>query len=289
MMKVVWIVSGFVLLLLAGCLREEYRGDDCLRDEHFVMKDIPYVFVGKEAVDYRPYYTFVEQLDLFVFSEQRLGQYASYNFVYCREHPVITREVDDNRRDALFVANLYSPKELQWNFRTGHLEAVFSILDYEEPPVLLAAITDIASRRDSVPVELRLMVSRLEIHLVNPPSWLVGLDVRVHNIAGTVSTDYVLGDTTHIHKALFFDHQGSGTYLFGVNTFPTYSGKAALLEITPLGMSGTAPILVEDESLHFLPGVITRMEMVYDADEKITISIRSDDKWEVMDGGSIII
>lgn len=50
-----------------------------------------------------------------------------------------------NSRDVLFVANLYSPKELQWNYHAGHLEAVFSILDYEEPPVLLAAIADIAS------------------------------------------------------------------------------------------------------------------------------------------------
>ena len=288
-MKVVWIIGGCVLLLLAGCLHEVYRGDDCLWDEHFVMRDIPYVFVGKEAVDYRPYYTFIEQLDLFIFSEQHLEQYDSYNFEYCREHPVITQEVDDNSRDVLFVANLYSQKELQWNYHAGHLEAVFSILDYEEPPVLLAAIADIASRRDSVPVELRLMVSRLEIYLVNPPSWLVGLDVLVHNIAGTVSTDYVLGDTTYIHKALFFDNQGSGAYLSGVNTFPTYSGKAALLKITPLGMSGITPILVEDGRLHFFPGVITRVEIVYDADEKITISIRTDGKWEVIDGGSIII
>ena len=46
---------------------------------------------------------------------------------------------------------------------------------------------------------------------------------------------------------------------------------------------------MEDGRLHFFPGVITRVEIVYDADEKITISIRTDGKWEVIDGGSIII
>lgn len=281
------LMLGCIVLLAGGCLREKYTGDDCRRDIAFVMKDVPYVFVDDEAVAYRPYYTFIEQLDLYVFGGGRVEQCAEYDFAYCREHPVIAQRVDFNSKEALFVANLYSPKELDWEYRGGQLTAVFRILDFEEPPVLLAAIAPLTEER--VPVELRMLVSRVEIRLTNPPSWVTGLEVTVRNIAATVSTDYSLGDTTHIVKQTRFDNQGAGEYQFGVNTFPSYADRPALLSVTPIGTSEASPILVEDDRLHLLPGVVTRIDIAYDKDEKVTVAIEVDGKWEVVDGGSVII
>lgn len=281
------LMIGCFVLLAGGCIREKYTGGDCRRDVAFVMKDVPYVFVGEEAVAYRPYYTFVEQLELYVFGAGRMEQRAGYGFAYCREHPVIPQNVGDNSEEALFVANLYSPRELAWEYHGGRLTAVFSIVDFEEPPVLLAAMVPLTG--DTVPVELRMLVSRVEIRLTDPPAWVSGLEVTVRNIAGTVSADYSLGDTTHIVKQIRFDNQGAGEYQSGVNTFPSYAGRPALLTITPVGTSEASPIVVEDDRLHLLPGVVTRIDIVYDKDEKITIAIEADGKWEVVDGGSIII
>lgn len=275
-------------VMLAGCLHEKYKGADCFREVAFEMKEVPYVFVDDEAVAYQPYYTFVEQLDLYVFADEQLHRNFIYDFAYCREHPVISETLDLNVREALFVTNLYDPQKLNWYFENDTLQAVFSILDYEEPPVLLAAIADIR-HQSVVPVELRMLISRLEIKLVNPPAWMTGLNVMVRNVAGTVSTDYKLGDTTHINKQMFFENKGPGTYSFGVNTFPTYNGKAAVLSILPIGTEATAPILVEDSELHFLPGTVTRLNIVYDPKGDITLSIEIDGKWEIVDGGNIII
>lgn len=286
-MRYIFVIG--MIWLVTGCLPEKYRGDECRREIQFLMKDVPYVVVDQEVVDYLPYYTFVEQLDLYIFGEQRVEQNFEYDFAYCREHPVISQQVDYNSSEALFVANLYHPRELSWNYRDGKLEAVFSIVDFEEPPALLGAIADMNDRRDTVPVELRLLVSRLEIRLTNPPAWMTGLDVTVRNIAATVTTDYQLGDTTHINKEISFQNQGPGTYQFGVNTFPTYSDKTAILTIIPVGVSGISPIIVEDSRLHLLPGVVTRLDIIYDTDEKITIAIEVEGKWEVVDGGNIII
>lgn len=287
-MKYTAIIGG-MMLLAAGCLPEKYKGDDCRRQFQFVMNDVPYAFVNEEAIGWRPYYTFVEQLDLYVFKGEKIGQTAKYTFDYCREHPVIPFAVDYDEQTSLWVVNLYDSRELDWRFDRGRLQARFSILNYEEPPVLLAAISPIDWNRDSIAVDLRMLVSRLEIRLTNPPSSLSGLDVTVRNVAASVTTDFVLGDTTHIQKYLFFDAQQAGEYNFGVNTFPTYPDQAALVSIFPIGTSGVAPILVEDERLHLLPGVVTRLELIFDAEGKIDIKVEVDGKWEIDDGGHIII
>lgn len=287
-MKYTAIIGG-MMLLAAGCLPEKYKGDDCRRQFQFVMNDVPYAFVNEEAIGWRPYYTFVEQMDLYVFKGEKIGQAARYTFDYCREHPVIPFAVDYDEQTSLWVVNLYDSRELDWRFDRGRLQARFSILNYEEPPVLLAAISPIDWNRDSVAVDLRMLVSRLEIRLTNPPSSLSGLDVTVRNVAASVTTDFVLGDTTHIQKYLFFDAQQAGEYNFGVNTFPTYPDQAALVSIFPIGTSGVAPILVEDERLHLLPGVVTRLELIFDAEGKIDIKVEVDGKWEIDDGGHIII
>lgn len=283
------LLIGCCLALSVACIREKHYGDACSKALAFVMKEVPYVFVGGEAVEYRPYYTFIEQLELYVFADEQLREHFTYGFDYCRQHPVIPLMTAYNSHDALFAANVYDPKALSWQFRDGQLHTGFSILDFQEPPVFLAAVVPLGDTGGSVPVELRMLVSRLEIRLTNPPAWITGLDVTVRNIAGKISDNYLLGDTTHITKQLFFDYEGPGTYSFGVNAFPTYTGKAASLTITPIGTAAIAPILVEDSRLHLLPGVITRLEIVYETEEKITVSIEIDGKWEVVDGGSIII
>lgn len=283
------ILITLIGLLLVSCLREKYRGEACFRQVSFLMKDVPYVFEHEQAVGWRPYYTFVEQLNLYIFGEQGIEKTARYDFDYCRSHPLIPDVVGKKRQIALFVANMYDSRELDWTFQEGRLHAWFSILNYEEPPVLLAAMVEIPVNQDTVPIALRMLVSRLEIRLTNPPAWMTGLDITVREVAATVSTDFMLGDTTHIHKQLFFENQGPGQYNFGLNTFPSYPGRAAVLDITPVGTSETAPILVEDDRLHLFPGVITRLNIVFDADEKITISVQIEDKWEIVDGGHIIV
>ena len=279
-------LAGF---LAVSCLKEKYRGEDCFRKISFTMQDVPYVFEHNQAVGWRPYYTFVEQLQLYMFGEQGIEQTARYDFAYCREHKRIPFVVDNREQVALFVVNMYDSGMLDWAFKDGRLQAWFSILDNEEPPVLLAATANIPETEDSVAVDLRMLVSRLEIRLSNPPAWMTGLDVTVRDVAATVTTDFVLGDTTHIYKQLVFDNQGPGQYNLGLNTFPSYPGRAAVLSITPTGIQETAPILVEDDRLHLYPGVITRLDIVFDTDEKITISVQIESKWEIVDGGHIIV
>lgn len=283
------ILIACLLSLSVACIREKHDGDACTQALAFVMKDVPYVFVDGEAVEYRPYYTFIEQLELYVFADSRLSEHFRYGFDYCRQHPVLPIAAPLDSRQVLFAANVHDPKALSWSFRDGQLHTDFSIIDYEEPPVFLAAVAALDGVGDSIPVELRMLVSRLEIRLTNPPAWITGLDVTVRNIAGKISDNYLLGDTTHITTQLALAYEGPGTYLFGVNAFPTYRDKAASLTITPVGPSTVAPILVEDSRLHLLPGVITRLEIVYETEEKITVSININGKWEVADGGSIII
>lgn len=281
---IIWIV-----LLFCSCLRENNNGDDCRTRLLFDMKDVSYVYEEDEAIGYRPYYVFTEQLDLFLFSVERIDRSFRFDYKYCKTHPVIPVDADVNSGYYLFVANLFDPRELNWAFDQGKLKAWFSIVDYEEPPVLLAADSNLTVAQGTIPVSLRMLVSRLEIRLTNPPAWVKGLDVNVRNIAGTVSTDFSLGDTTHIYKQIGFDNHGPGVYEFGVNTFPTYAGKTALLRIDFIGTTEVSPILVDDSHLNLLPGVITLLNIEFEGENKITVSVEVNGKWEIVDGGTIII
>ena len=287
-MKAVWSI-GLCMFLLTACLREHDNMEDCRADLFFKMQAVPYVFEGREFAGYRSYYFFVEQLDLFLFDETAITSSYRYDYAYCRQHPVIPVASETPPRWYLFVANLYDPKELNWTFREGELQAWFSIVDHEEPPVLLAATSRVEASKDSVSVGLQMMVSRLEIQLTNPPAWVTGIEVTVRDIAATVSTDFILGGTTHITKQIGFDNQGIGDYWFGVNTFPTYRDKTAYLSIGMQGGNEVTPIEIEDQRLHLIPGVITRLSIEFETDEKMIISIEIDGKCEIIDGGNIII
>lgn len=282
-------ISGLIVMLLASCLHERYSGEDCRARLLFGMEDVPYLYENDGTVGYRPYYVFTEQLDVFLFDQERLAGSENFDYHYCRTHPVIPLETGINTRYYLFAANLYDPKELDWKLENGKLEAWFKIVDNEEPPVLLAATGRIVPVKDSVHVALRMMVSRLEIRLTNPPRWVNGLDVTVRDIAATVGTDFSLKDTTHINKKIWFDNQGPGTYNFGVNTFPSFEQKRAILTLDLLGSTATSPILVDDSRLHLLPGAITLLNIAFDSEDKITVSIEINGKWEIVDEGNIII
>lgn len=285
-----YLLIGIVSLCLVSCIRESHWEKDCREDLFFRMEEVPYILDGSDVVDYRPYYTFTENLHLFVFSGERLTEMLSHDYAYCREHLLIPYKVDPGRYSFLFVANLYDQEELSWKFENGQLEAVFSIRDHEEPPVFLVFSNDITIRRaDTVPVQLRMLVSRLEIQVENPPAWVTGLDISLSNVAGSVTSDFVLGDTAYIRKQVSLDTQGESTYRTGVNTFPTYPDLPALLNIQLIGTQAIAPIVVEDSRLHLIPGNITQIDIVFQSDGQLKISIEINGKWEVIDGGHIII
>ena len=83
MMKYLPIVLS-IWFLTSGCLKEKPEGENCSRRVSFVMKDVPYVYSGEEAVGYRPYYTFVEQLDLYVVAGRKPVKAGEYGFDFCR-------------------------------------------------------------------------------------------------------------------------------------------------------------------------------------------------------------
>lgn len=283
------LLIGVISLLTVACLRERDE-EECRREVIFKMEDVPYVFQGNETVGYRPYYMFTETLNLFEFTAERLQNTSVYDQEYCRNHSIIPYNAEIGEHFFLFVANLYDPKELDWSFVDGKLQAVFSILDNEEPPLLLAA-QEMADIRENMllPVELYILVSRLEIRIEKPPVWMTGVDVNISNVASSITSDFVLGDTTHIFKHLEMNDSAATTFWSGVNTFPSYPGTPALLSIQLTGIAEVSPILVDDDRLHLIPGEITRVNIVFETENQVKISIEVDGKWEIVDGGHIII
>lgn len=284
------IFSGLMLLVSVACLREKYNEDDCRKEVLFQMQDVPYIFEGNDTVAYRPYYRFTESLELFVFEEERLQNTYRYDYEYCRSHSAIPCYIPVGKQNFLFVANLFDPKALDWSFVNGELQAVFSVIDHEEPSLLLIANeTSVIRENISLPVELYLLVSRLEIRVDNPPAWMTGLDVSVSQVAGSITSDFVLGDTTHIFKHLEIGNPASAIFESGVNSFPTYPGTPALLAIRMTGTVEVSPILLDDDRLHLVPGIITRVNIFFESDTQMSISVEVDGKWEIVDGGHITI
>lgn len=284
------LLTGVIFLLSVSCLRENYNAEECRKDIIFKMEDVPYIFQGNEIIDYRPYYMFTENLNFFIFAEERLQNTSEYDYGYCRNHSLIPYRAQTGRQFFLFVANLYDPKELDWKFVDGELQAIFSIVDHEEPSLLLAAKKKADIQEDVLlPVELNMLVSRLEIRIDNPPDWMTGVDVQVSHIAGSITSDFVLGDTTYIFKHLEVGNPVSATFGSGVNTFPTYPETPALVNIQLTGKAGISPFLVDDDRLHLVPGTITRINILFETETQIKISVEVDGKWEIVNGGHIII
>lgn len=83
--------------------------------------------------------------------------------------------------------------------------------------------------------------------------------------------------------------RGENIYRTGVNTFPTYPDLPALLNVRLVGTQAVAPIIVDDSRLHLIPGNITQIDIVFENEGHLKLSIEINGKWEVIDGGHIII
>lgn len=284
-----FMIIGGLLIGVLACIREK-NSDNCPDEVIFEMKDVPYVFEGSSATAYRPYYVFIGRLDILAFNNKRLETFEDYNYEYCFDHPEIPFPVEFDKYTFLFVSNLYDHKALSWNFDAGELEARFSIIDHEEPPVfLMATVNYVFGQSVILPVNLIMLVSRLEIRLENPPVWVTGLEVDVEGIARTVTNDFLLRDTTHIYKNIVLDNSGPRVYWLGVNTFPTYENIPARVTIDLVGVNETSPLIIDDSRLHLIPGVITRLNLLFNTDDRVTVSVEMNGKWEVIDEGEIII
>lgn len=289
-MKGKWMILIGCLLGITGCLREKYDAGNCSGEVFFHMEDVPYRFEGEEVTGYRPYSAFTEKLHILAFADQHLEKVQQYGYQYCREHFYIPWETGFGRQTFLFVANLYDEKELDWTFAGDTLDVVFSIVDHEEPPVLLAAVKEAdLTAPDTLGIGLRLMVSRLEIQLENPPAWVTGLWINVREVAAKMTINGDLQDTTSIRKELPLQHEGAGTYWTGINTFPTYPGSPALVDVRLTGEYEVLPLAIADERLHFQPGRIIRVNIRFETEQDITISVKIVKEWEIVDGGHIII
>ena len=183
----VGIMMCFLLFGLEACMDEKC---DCLPEEGiaFMMKDVAYLFEGNEAIGYRPYYTLTDRLDILAFQNSQRDTTFSFDYAYCKEHPVIPVKLTPGKYQFLFVANLLDEKAMSWKSTSGEgLTATFRILENREPAVYLAAIrTADLWTISQLPVQLRMLVSRLEMKVVNPPEWITGLEFRVEHIAGKI-------------------------------------------------------------------------------------------------------
>lgn len=290
MMKKKWIEIGFLLVLFQSCIRETYHETDCLSEIDFKMSDIPYVFHDNEGPDYAPYYRFTEQLNVFAFEGGKLRNSVVYDYQYCKDHPVISFSTVFGFYQFLFVANLFDPKVLDWSFEQGRLNAVFSILHNQEPSPLLIALNRLEFyKKQEMAVGLHLLISHLEIRLERPPAWVKGLEVNIRDVARTIDAQWKLRDTTHIQKVFPIENPDSGTFRFGINTFPTFPEHPAIVEMRLIGGEKISVLLVDDDRLHLTPGIITRLSIAFQDEGKVEIAVEVDGKWEIVDEGNIII
>lgn len=138
-----------------------------------------------------------------------------------------------------------------------------------------------------------LLVSRIELTLKNIPAGISRIEAPVSNTSSGIGfygyLKVILGDTTHIFKHLEVSGPVASTFGSGINTFPTYPETPALLNIQLTGGAEISSILVDDDRLHLVPGIITRVNILFETENEVKISLEVDGKWEIVDGGHIII
>lgn len=298
------LMMCLILCGLASCIDDKCG---CLPEEGiaFIMKDVAYLFEGDEAVGYRPYYTLTDRLDILAFQESRRDTTFSFDYAYCKDHLIIPVRLKKGNYQFLFVANLLDEKAMSWNIASGaELKASFRIVENREPAVYLATIRTAALGTTSqLPVELRMLVSRLEMKVVNPPEWIRGLDFSVEHIAGriiigeTVPAEFSeiflfreeLRDTTFVYKTEKLSYTGPGEYWVGINTFPTYENFPALVEVKLKGENRVSQLVIDDRRLNFRSGRITRLSIEFTTESTVSVSVEVNGKWEVIDEGEIKI
>lgn len=302
-------ISGYLTISVLICLFTSCMDETscpCLEEAEviFDMKDIPYIFEGNETVGYRPYYSLVDRLNILTFQEQRLHTSSTYDYNYCKEHPDISMSLKPGSYHFLFVGNLFDHKMMNWKFtEAGKLEAIFRILDHREPDVYFVALSSANLYGfTELPLRLQMLVSRLEIKVVNPPEGVTGFDFSVHNIAREIivegknedsgkeiPVESKLNDTTSVYKTTEFQYAGPGEYWVGVNTFPTYKEFPALVDVQLKGSSKINQLVINDDRLVFRSGRIIRLSILFVTEDSVTVSVEVNGKWEIIDEGKIEI
>lgn len=297
-------ISGLLLLALGGCINDKC---DCRTrgDIAFIMKDVAYLFEGNEVVGYRPYYTFTDRLDILAFREKERDTTFCFDYAYCKDHPVIPVKLAAGSYQFLFVANLLDEKAMSWNRTPAEkLSASFRILENKEPAVYLAAIQSADVWADNqIPVELKMLVARLEMKVINPPQWVTDMEFSVEHIAGKIiiwetfpseiSENFLEGeelqDTTYVYKSVKLDPTGSDEYWTGINTFPTYEGFPALVDVRLKGENRVNELIIDDRRLTFRSGRVTRVNVEFTTENTVSVSVEVNGKWEIIDEGEIEI
>lgn len=299
-----YLMIGIFVCLFTSCMDE--ASCPCLGEAKvtFDMKDIPYIFEGNETIGYRPYYTLVDRLNILTFRERCLDTAFVYDYNYCKGHPDISMFLKPGSYHFLFVGNLFDHKTMSWKFtETGKLEAIFRILDHREPDVYFVALSSANLYGfTELPLRLQMLVSRLEIKVVNPPEGVTGFDFSVHNIAREIivegknedsgkeiSPESKLNDTTSVYKTTEFKYAGPGEYWVGVNTFPTYEELPALVDVQLKGSSKINQLVINDDRLVFRSGRIIRLSILFVTEDSVTVSVEVNGKWEIIDEGKIEI
>lgn len=304
MMKITgyWII-GCILFGGIACTDEKECSREVAGAEgRFKMQDVAYAFEGAEAADYKPYYNFTDRLELLAFRENHIDTSFVYDYNYCREHPVISEFLRPGSYYFLFAGNLLDHKLMNWQFMdSGILQAVFRIEDHLEPPVYLIDILrgNLWGVVD-LPVQLQMIVSRLEIKVINPPEWVTGLEFSVQQIAREIRirrNNYMqldgleseLSDTTSVYKTTDLKYIGPGDYWVGVNTFPTYKDHPAVVDVKLKGAEKVSQFVINDNRLLFRPGQIVRMSILFETESTIRVSVEIKEKWEIIDEGRVEI
>lgn len=287
-----YIVTVILLVFVcSSCIRE----DDCPCTEgntlEVEMKPVPYILEGDSVVGVLPYHRFVNRLDLLIFRNGKQDTGAVFDYEYCLEHPVIPLQLRPGKYDFLFAGNLLDHKALMWQFtEDGRLEARFSILDHQEPPLYLVSTDKTDFLFPAVlPVQLHIIVARIEVKLVNPPTWITGLDFTVSNIAKEVTDLGVLRDTTSLSKSIGVDYTGPGVYYVGLNAFPTYPGHPATVNVRLKGADRVSQFVIDDTRMTLQISRILQVSIEFETENDIKVSVEVNGKWEVIDEGKIEI
>lgn len=270
-----------------ACVREGDRSYTCQHTWKLDMLPVPYVLEQVDTVGYKPYYEFVNTLDILCFQEGKIVDKATFDYEYCRNTPVIVFQNDVAQPAFLLVANLLDPKAMSWTFDNGRLGAEFTILNHREPSVYLAAVA-YGKEESEIPVQLNMLVAHLVVEVVNPQSWMKDVVIRVENVVGKITTNYQYRDTTYIEKSAPLNEDGINSTV-GINTFPTYPGHSAQLSISFRGDKATANYVIANNQVYFTPHGVIYVRIVFEDVNSIKVFMTVNGKWQIIDEGHIVI
>lgn len=288
-MKYYWLI-GWMALFMVSCLDDKDCGCAATTEVFFEMKDVAYIFDGNEIVGLQPYNRVTDRLDIFAFKKEVLDSIAVYDYEYCQNHTVIPYVSKPGSYTFLFIANLFDRKALHYEITPEKMTAWLRIMDHDEPPVYLVDIQPaIVFGQVFSAVELQMLVSRLEVQVINPPAWVEGFHFIVSHIAARINNYNELQDTTSIYKTVPISLVTANKAWVGINTFPTYPGIPAVVSIQLRGGGNINQLVINDERLVFRSGRIIRLSVEFEGESSVKISLNINDKWEIIDEGKIEI